>query len=91
MLKHYAVHYKTGEPIPQSLVDKIKNAGTFNQGYSLTELLAAASLDMQWHTIKDTSAVSNVDAFEKAALKTTGLALPTSTATLPLSYSEHPE
>ena len=76
VLKHYAVHFKTGETIPQSLVDKIKNAGTFNQGYSLTELLAAASLDMQWHTIKDSNAVTNVDEFEKAALQATGLALP---------------
>jgi len=76
VLKHYAMHYKTGEPIPQSLVDKIKNAATFNQGYSLTELLAAASLDMQWHTIKDSNAVNNVDSFELAALQSTGLALP---------------
>jgi peptidyl-dipeptidase Dcp len=75
VLRHYAVHYKTGEAIPQSLVDKIKNAATFNQGYSLTELLAAASLDMQWHTIKDSSAATNVDEFEKAALQATGLAL----------------
>ncbi|TKK69329.1 peptidyl-dipeptidase Dcp [Ilyomonas limi] len=76
VLKHYAVHYKTGEPIPQSLVDKIKSAGTFNQGYSLTELLADASLDMQWHTTKDSNAINNADSFELAALQATGLALP---------------
>ena len=51
VLKHYAVHYKTGEPMPQALVDKIKKASTFNQGYALTELLGAAELDMAWHTL----------------------------------------
>ena len=43
-------HYKTGAPMPAELVAKIKKAATFNQGYALTELLAAAELDMQWHT-----------------------------------------
>src|SRR5699024_6459833 len=51
VLKNYAKHYKTGEVIPQELVDKIKKAATFNQGYLMTELLASAQLDMQWHTI----------------------------------------
>jgi peptidyl-dipeptidase Dcp len=76
VLKHYAVHYKTGEPIPQSLIDKIKNAASFNEGYSLTELLAAASLDMQWHKLSDDAAAQDVDAFEKTALHNTGLDLP---------------
>ena len=49
VLKHYAMNYKTGEPMPQALVDKIKKAAKFNQGYALGELLAAAELDMQWH------------------------------------------
>ncbi len=76
VLKHYAVHYKTGALIPQSLVDKIKDAGSFNEGYKLTEAIAAASLDMQWHKLSDTSAIPDADAFEKAALHTTGLDLP---------------
>ena len=76
VLKHYAVHYQTGAPIPQNLVDKIKNAATFNQGYELTELLAAASLDMQWHKITDTAAIKDPDEFEKTALHTTGLDMP---------------
>lgn len=77
VLKNYAKHYKTGETMPQALIDKIKNAGTFNQGYSFTEILAASNLDMQWHTLtaKD-SAVTDVDAFEKAALEKTKLLLP---------------
>ncbi|MBS9765947.1 MAG: M3 family metallopeptidase [Flavobacteriaceae bacterium] len=75
VLKNYAVHYKTGKVIPQSLIDKIKKAGTFNQGYSFTELLAAGNLDMQWHTIPAGTEFEkiNVGNFEKEALKSTGL------------------
>ena len=51
MFSHYAKHYKTGAPMPAELAEKIKKAQTFNQGYALTEILAAAELDMQWHTI----------------------------------------
>ena len=75
ILKHYALHYKTGEPIPQALVDKIKKASTFNQGYSLTEVLTASALDMQWNTILPGTPLQNVDDFEKAAWKKTGLDL----------------
>lgn len=75
VLKNYARHYKTGQAIPQSLLDKIKNASSFNQGYAFTEQLAAASLDMQWHTIGKGAAPSDVDAFENAALKNAGLNL----------------
>ncbi|HLL44560.1 MAG TPA: peptidyl-dipeptidase Dcp [Segetibacter sp.] len=76
VLKNYAVHYKTGQPMPAPLVDKIKNAATFNNGYRLTELLAAASLDMKWHTLTEKDSVQDVDRFEKAALQKTGLDLP---------------
>ena len=76
IFQHYAVHYQTGAPMPQQLVDKIKKAHTFNQGYALTELLAAASLDMEWHTISAGATVQDVDKFEAAALHTTGLDLP---------------
>ncbi|MCZ4319684.1 M3 family metallopeptidase [Aequorivita viscosa] len=73
ILKNYALHYKTGEPIPQELIDKIKNSGTFNQGYSLTENLAASNLDMQWHTIAADMQIEDVNAFEKEALNKTNL------------------
>lgn len=82
VLKHYAVHYKTGQVIPQSLIEKIKNAGAFNKGYGLTEAFAAASLDMQWHTLPPGSNIKDVDAFEKQALKTTGFDF----ATVPPRY-----
>jgi peptidyl-dipeptidase Dcp len=72
---HYAKNYKTGEAMPEELAAKIKKAATFNQGYMLTELLAAAELDMQWHTLTPEPTLQNPDAFETAALSKTGLAL----------------
>ncbi len=75
ILKNYAVHYKTGKVIPQTLIDKIKKAGTFNQGYAFTEALAAGNLDMQWHTIPAGAEFEKIEVadFEKEALKKTGL------------------
>ena len=73
---NYAKHYKTGEAMPKELVEKIKKAKTFNQGYMLTEILAAADLDMQWHTLSADAPAQNVDSFEKEALKKTHLDLP---------------
>jgi peptidyl-dipeptidase Dcp len=75
VFNHFARHYKTGAPMPEELVAKIKKAATFNQGYMLTELLAAAELDMQWHTLPANAPLKNVDEFEKAALARTNLAL----------------
>ncbi len=66
---HYAKHYKTGEPIPAELAAKIKKAEKFNQGYALTEVVAAAQLDMQWHTLPASDALKNPDEFEKQALE----------------------
>jgi peptidyl-dipeptidase Dcp len=68
VLGHYAFHYQTKEPMPQLLVDKIKKAATFNQGYKLTEALAASALDMQWHTLSADEPLQDVDKFEKEAL-----------------------
>ena len=69
----FAVHYKTGQPMPQALADKIRKAETFNQGYSLTEVLGAALLDMQWHSQPASAPQQDVDAFEAAALKKAGV------------------
>ena len=68
VLAHYAHHYKTGEPIPQALVDKIRKTKSFNQGYMTTEYLGAALLDLAWHTLPAGSAKPEADAFEKTAL-----------------------
>jgi peptidyl-dipeptidase Dcp len=73
VLANYAKHYKTGEPMPQELVDKIQNAAKFNQGYALGELVEAAELDMQWHALTADSPKQDVDAFEAKALAKTGL------------------
>ncbi|MFC5527377.1 peptidyl-dipeptidase Dcp [Rhodanobacter ginsengisoli] len=66
---HYAKNYKTGEPMPQVLVDKIKAAGKFNKGYDMTELVSAALLDMNWHTLGADAPLQDADKFEAAALK----------------------
>jgi peptidyl-dipeptidase Dcp len=66
---NYAKNYQTGAPMPQTLVDKIKKAHTFNQGFATTEYLAASLLDIAWHTLPVGSPPPDVDAFETAALK----------------------
>jgi peptidyl-dipeptidase Dcp len=72
---HFAKHYKTGEPMPAELAAKIHKAEKFNQGYIVAELLAAAELDMQWHTLPADVPVQKADEFEKAALERKHLAL----------------
>ncbi|MFH7611626.1 M3 family metallopeptidase, partial [Pseudomonas syringae pv. tagetis] len=66
---NYAKHYKTGEAMPQELVDKILKARRFNQGYATTEYLSAALLDLAWHTQKADAPLQDVGAFEASALK----------------------
>ncbi|MGA3092550.1 MAG: peptidyl-dipeptidase Dcp [Terriglobales bacterium] len=70
---HYAKHYKTGAPMPDELASKIRKAETFNKGYAMTELLAAAELDMQWHFLPPAAPLQNPDDFEKQALDKTHL------------------
>src|SRR5690606_21959329 len=52
VMKMYAKHYKTGEPIPDTLIEKIERAGTFDQGFATVEYLAASLLDLDYHTIE---------------------------------------
>lgn len=72
ILQNYALHYETKQPIPKALVEKIKKASTFNQGYGTTEVVSAAILDMKWHTITDKSQIKSVLDFEKEVLKANG-------------------
>ena len=72
VLKMYAKHYQTGAVIPQKLVDKIIKAGKFNQGFITTEFLAAAILDMDYHTITKAGDI-DVEKFEKASMEKAGL------------------
>jgi peptidyl-dipeptidase Dcp len=73
VLKNYALHYKTKEVIPQTLINKIKKAETFNTGYTVTELLAAATLDMAWHMVEKETDFKPTLEFEKEALEKYGL------------------
>ena len=73
VLANYAKDYRTGAPMPQALVDKIKKASKFNQGYALGETVEAALLDMDWHSLPASAPKQDVDAFEKQALDTMGL------------------
>ncbi len=69
VFEHYAKHYKTGAPMPAELAEKVKRAEKFNQGYLLTEILEAAELDMQWHTLPASAPEQKPDVFEKEALE----------------------
>jgi peptidyl-dipeptidase Dcp len=82
VLAHYAVHYQTGQPIPQALVDKIKRSRVFNQGYENGEVLEAARLDLDWHSLPATAPREDVDAFEARALADSGF----DTADVPPRY-----
>jgi peptidyl-dipeptidase Dcp len=75
VLNHYARRFDTGAPMPPELVDKIRKATTFNQGYLVSEALAAAELDMQWHMLPAGAPKQDVDAFEKAALERVYMAM----------------
>jgi peptidyl-dipeptidase Dcp len=72
VLKMYSKHYQTGEVIPQELIDKMDKAGNFNQGFVTSEFIAAAFLDMDFHTITTPGEI-DVNAFEKTAMEKIGL------------------
>jgi peptidyl-dipeptidase Dcp len=72
VLKMYARHYKTGEPMPEELIEKIQRAATFNQGFITTELMSAAYLDMYWHDLSEQKDY-DVNQFETDCLSRIGL------------------
>ena len=76
VLRNYAVHHETGEPIPGDLLDRVLSARTFNQGFATTEYLAATLLDLAWHQlgVGETPDADGVLAFEEAALEEAGIA-----------------
>ena len=82
VLANYAKDYRTGAPMPQALVDKIKKAATFDQGYALGEVVEAAELDMEWHSLPASAPIQDVDTFEANALARMGL----DTADVPPRY-----
>jgi peptidyl-dipeptidase Dcp len=89
VFNHYARHYKTGAAMPEALAEKIKKAGNFDAGYALTEVLAAAQLDMQWHVLPANAALLDPDLFEKQALTKTHLDLPAVPPRYRSSYFSH--
>jgi peptidyl-dipeptidase Dcp len=86
---HYARHYQTGEPMPQALVDKIKQARNFNKGYDMTELVAAALLDMGWHTLPADAPKQDADTFEMDVLTKDKINLPYVPPRYRSSYFQH--
>ena len=76
VLKNYAKHYKTGEPIPQALVDKVIAAQKFNQGFKTTEYLSASLLDQAWHQLNPSDVPKDAVAFEAEALHKAGVDFP---------------
>ncbi|MEO7050945.1 MAG: peptidyl-dipeptidase Dcp [Rhodanobacter sp.] len=86
---NYAKNYKTGAPMPQALVDKMMKADKFNKGYDMTELVAAAMLDMNWHMLGADAPLQNADQFEAAALKKDGVDLSYVPPRYRSSYFQH--
>jgi peptidyl-dipeptidase Dcp len=89
VFNNFAKHYKTGAPMPAELVAKIRKAATFDQGYKLTELVAAAELDMQWHTLPASAPLQTPDDFEKQALEKMHLLLAAIPPRYRSSYFSH--
>jgi peptidyl-dipeptidase Dcp len=73
VLKQYGKHYKTGEPIPDALIEKIQKSGQFNQGFETVEYLAASVLDLDYHMLKPGDRIPDVLAFEKQSMDRLGL------------------
>ena len=73
VVSNYAKHHETGEQLPQELIDRLKGASTFNEGHATTSYLAAAILDLAWHSLEVGQQVSDVIAFESQAIKDYGL------------------
>jgi peptidyl-dipeptidase Dcp len=76
VVKNYARHYQTGEQMPQTWIDNLQAAATFNEGFATTSYLAAAILDLAWHSLTEADAVDNVEEFERQAIADYGLDYP---------------
>ncbi|MBV4366873.1 peptidyl-dipeptidase Dcp [Erwinia phyllosphaerae] len=89
VFKNFARHYQSGEPMPTELHDKIINANKFNKGYDMTELLAAALLDMRWHSLAADQPEQDVASFEQQALAAEKVNLPAVPPRYRSSYFQH--
>ena len=91
VLKNYAVHHETREPMPAALLDKVVATETFNQGFATTEYLAASLLDQAWHQLRvdEVPDADDVESFETTALEAAGVALPTVPPRYRSTYFSH--
>lgn len=92
ILRRYAVHHRTGEPMPQEWVDTMLASRQYNEGFSTTEYLAAAILDQAWHTLAPDNVPTDVDeveAFEARALAAAGIAVPAVPPRYRTTYFNH--
>ena len=86
---HYARHYQDGSAMPQALREKLFDAALFNKGYDMTELLAAAILDMRWHSLSAGDVINDVNTFENAVLSEEALAIKAVPPRYRSSYFSH--
>lgn len=89
VFSNYALHHATGEPMPAALAEKIRTTKDFNKGYHLTEVLASALIDMEWHTLPPGSPLQDPDTLEAAALAHAGLDLPYARPRYRSTYFSH--
>ena len=92
LLRRYAVHHETGEPIPAEWIDALKRAGVFNQGWATTEMLGASLLDQAWHSTPLDELPAEPDevaAFEAAALAAGGVDYPLAPTRYRSTYFKH--
>ncbi len=81
VMRRYARHWQSGEPIPQRLIDKLEQARLHNQGFATAEYLAASYLDLAWHTLEDPDTEPRVEAIEQQLIRQLGLIPP-----IPIRY-----
>ena len=74
IVDNYARHYQSAERLPQSWIDKLEESSTFNEGHATTSYMAAAILDLAWHSLSSDAVVSDVEKFEAEAIESYGLA-----------------
>ena len=74
IVDNYARHYQSGERLPQSWIDKLEESSTFNEGHATTSYMAAAVLDLAWHSLSPDEVIRDVEKFEAEAIESYGLA-----------------
>ena len=89
IVDNYARHYQSGERLPQSWIDKLEESSTFNEGHATTSYMAAAILDLAWHSLSSDEVISDVEKFEAEAIESYGLAYDCVPSRYRSSYFSH--